>query len=154
MLRLQITTFSFQTSEDIEIVLAGNKLDLEETSREVQRSVVQQYAEEEGFYFTETSAKNDKNVNDAFLYIVLKLFERFESGKSMEKVNAYRAFDASESKVEIADDRSYPKLGACDSVVLERLQSAMYSEDIVGDKKTSYGPVGDDEAGKGRNCCK
>ena len=80
-------------------------------------------------FFTETSAKNDSNVNDAFLYIVINVFERFENNISMSKVNCKKAFDPSKNKldrkVEEAYGRTDEKIGRSRSVRLRRLDSVM-----------------------------
>eukprot|EP00818_Percolomonas_sp_WS_P010983 CAMPEP_0117454606 /NCGR_PEP_ID=MMETSP0759-20121206/10890_1 /TAXON_ID=63605 /ORGANISM="Percolomonas cosmopolitus, Strain WS" /LENGTH=123 /DNA_ID=CAMNT_0005247803 /DNA_START=638 /DNA_END=1009 /DNA_ORIENTATION=- len=61
-----------QGSPSIVIALAGNKCDLSD-KRKVDPSEAQSYADEHGILFMETSAKNDKNVNDIFVAIAKKL---------------------------------------------------------------------------------
>jgi len=61
-----------QKNPDIVIALAGNKLDLA-TTRAVQLQVAQEYAEENGILFSETSAKTAANVNELFVAIAKKL---------------------------------------------------------------------------------
>lgn len=53
---------------DIVIALAGNKLDLAE-KRDVKTQEAQEYAEENGILFSETSAKTAANVNELFVAI-------------------------------------------------------------------------------------
>merc|ERR1719386_81124 len=54
------------------IALAGNKSDLE-ANRQVDREVAQNYANEMGILFMETSAKSGQNVNEIFQNIAEKL---------------------------------------------------------------------------------
>jgi hypothetical protein len=53
---------------DIVIALSGNKLDLAD-KRAVQTQEAQEYAEENGILFSETSAKTAANVNELFVAI-------------------------------------------------------------------------------------
>ncbi|XP_044739662.1 ras-related protein Rab-5C [Chrysoperla carnea] len=61
-----------QASPNIVIALAGNKADLI-NKRMVEYDEAQQYAEENGLLFMETSAKTAMNVNEIFLAIAKKL---------------------------------------------------------------------------------
>ena len=61
-----------QGNPNVVIALAGNKLDMVET-REVDRALGQNYADENGLIFTETSAKTAANVNELFVAIAEKL---------------------------------------------------------------------------------
>eukprot|EP00699_Malawimonas_sp_californiana_P001170 EC715053.1.p2 GENE.EC715053.1~~EC715053.1.p2 ORF type:complete len:78 (+),score=11.18 EC715053.1:354-587(+) len=49
-----------------------NKLDLEQ-NREVEADVAERYAEDNGIYFIETSAKTAQNVSELFMKIAKKL---------------------------------------------------------------------------------
>eukprot|EP00123_Amoebidium_parasiticum_P014037 comp22292_c1_seq1/m.33056 comp22292_c1_seq1/g.33056 ORF comp22292_c1_seq1/g.33056 comp22292_c1_seq1/m.33056 type:complete len:203 (-) comp22292_c1_seq1:346-954(-) len=60
-----------QASPNIVIALAGNKADLPQ--RAVPQDEAQAYAEENGLYFMETSAKTAVNVNEIFLAIAKRL---------------------------------------------------------------------------------
>eukprot|EP01132_Coremiostelium_polycephalum_P002359 gene2359-2910_t len=61
-----------QGNPNIVIALAGNKLDLA-AKRRVETAEAQQYAEENGLLFMETSAKTSQNVNELFVEIAQKL---------------------------------------------------------------------------------
>eukprot|EP01120_Amphizonella_sp_Union-15-10_P010592 TRINITY_DN4273_c0_g1_i1.p1 TRINITY_DN4273_c0_g1~~TRINITY_DN4273_c0_g1_i1.p1 ORF type:complete len:202 (+),score=32.81 TRINITY_DN4273_c0_g1_i1:67-672(+) len=61
-----------QNNPDIVIALAGNKMDLAK-ERAVQTKVAQDYANENGILFSETSAKTSANVNELFVLIAKKL---------------------------------------------------------------------------------
>jgi small GTP-binding protein len=57
-----------QGSPDVVIALSGNKIDREE-EREVAAADAKQYADDNGLYFIETSAKTNVNVRELFLAI-------------------------------------------------------------------------------------
>ena len=61
-----------QAAPNIVIALAGNKADLS-AKRQVEVADAQQYADENGLIFMETSAKTALNVNDIFMAIAKKL---------------------------------------------------------------------------------
>ena len=63
-------------SEDILIILIGNKLDLEK-NREVNAEEVKKKAEELNAAYFETSALNGSNIEHAFDVIVEEMFNRF-----------------------------------------------------------------------------
>ncbi|XP_020404597.1 ras-related protein Rab5A, partial [Zea mays] len=56
------------------VALAGNKADLLDT-RQVSADEAKAYAQENGLFFMETSAKTATNVNDVFYEIVKKLLQ-------------------------------------------------------------------------------
>jgi len=62
-----------QGSADIVIALAGNKLDLGTSKRQVAAEEARSYAEDNGCIFFETSAKTGENVNEVFRAIAQKL---------------------------------------------------------------------------------
>ena len=61
-----------QPNAALVMALAGNKADLEE-GRQVEDAEARAYAEENGLFFMETSAKTAANVNDLFYEIARKL---------------------------------------------------------------------------------
>lgn len=61
-----------QGNPNIVIALAGNKVDLEQR-RAIQAQDAQDYADENGILFMETSAKTAANVNELFVAIAKKL---------------------------------------------------------------------------------
>lgn len=61
-----------QGKDNMVIVLVGNKLDLAE-QRQVEGEEARQYAEENGIFFFETSAKTNQNVTELFTHIAKKL---------------------------------------------------------------------------------
>ncbi|EEB06336.2 GTPase Ypt5 [Schizosaccharomyces japonicus yFS275] len=62
-----------QAPEGIVIALAGNKLDLAQERRAVEKSDAESYANEMGLLFFETSAKTAENVTELFTAIANKL---------------------------------------------------------------------------------
>ena len=62
-----------QGNTSIVIALAGNKSDLGETKRKVAPEEVQQFADENGLIFLETSAKTSENVREIFIAIAKRL---------------------------------------------------------------------------------
>eukprot|EP00483_Globobulimina_turgida_P005530 UN05540 len=61
-----------QGSTNVVISIAGNKCDLEE-KRQVQAEDAKAYADDNGIFFIETSAKTPKNVRELFVAIARKL---------------------------------------------------------------------------------
>merc|ERR550525_689956 len=61
-----------QGKDDVIIALAGNKQD-KEPERKVQISEAQAYADDNGIFYMETSAKTNHNVKELFLEIAKKL---------------------------------------------------------------------------------
>ena len=59
------------------VIIVGNKLDLE-ASREVSREEGEKFAKEHNYHFYETSAKENKNVQEAFFDIFEQLYKKFE----------------------------------------------------------------------------
>eukprot|EP01080_Neovahlkampfia_damariscottae_P011240 gene11240-4060_t len=62
-----------QGNTSIVIALAGNKSDLGDTKRKVAPEEVQQFADENGLIFLETSAKTSENVREIFIAIAKRL---------------------------------------------------------------------------------
>ncbi|XP_029123475.1 ras-related protein RHN1 isoform X5 [Elaeis guineensis] len=72
-----------QGNPNMVTALAGNKADLED-KRRVTTEEARTYAEENGLFFMETSAKTAINVNDIFYEIVLKLKNLGASGSATQ----------------------------------------------------------------------
>ena len=92
-------------SEDVLIMLVGNKSDLED-KREVITEEVEKKAQEQKLAFCETSALNGKNVEYAFEKLINEILKKVEK----EKIN--EAKQLSESKaitLETADRKQYEK---------------------------------------------
>ena len=58
--------------QDIAICIAGNKCDLE-NERKIPKGKVQEYCDQNGFLFVETSAKDDVNVQQIFIDLSKKI---------------------------------------------------------------------------------
>ena len=63
-----------EVSEDIPIVLFGNKCDLE--NREVTKEEAQQFADKNGFLYFETSAKDNIGVKEGFEALAEKAYDK------------------------------------------------------------------------------
>eukprot|EP01012_Entosiphon_sulcatum_P031167 TRINITY_DN3892_c0_g1_i1.p1 TRINITY_DN3892_c0_g1~~TRINITY_DN3892_c0_g1_i1.p1 ORF type:complete len:210 (+),score=43.92 TRINITY_DN3892_c0_g1_i1:71-700(+) len=61
------------------MMLVGNKVDLE-AQREVSFEEASRFAQENGLFFLETSAKTGKNVEAAFLETAKQIFEKVQTG--------------------------------------------------------------------------
>lgn len=61
-------------NSDMVIILAGNKSDLTST-REVEEDEGKALAESQGIYFVETSARDNRNVEEAFLEMISKIHQ-------------------------------------------------------------------------------
>ena len=70
-------------SEDIPVVLFGNKCDLEE-KREVTYDQAKQYADKLGILYFETSAKDNKGVKEGFEALCKIVYEKMGSSKGFK----------------------------------------------------------------------
>ncbi|XP_071686671.1 ras-related protein RABA6a-like [Rutidosis leptorrhynchoides] len=101
-------------NRDMVIVLVGNKSDLVD-SREVKIEDGQSLAQLEDLCFMETSAKDNLNVEDAFLQMITKVFE-IASQKSLEAKENEETKKVIEGKKEIiyvVDEVSATKQTSC-----------------------------------------
>ena len=73
--------------ENIKVILVGNKTDLEK-NRKVKTEEGEKFAEENNYYFIETSCETNSNVSDAFEMIILSNSE----SKINKKLNKYINF--------------------------------------------------------------
>ena len=83
-----ITQIREEANKNVVIFLAGNKADLPEESRAVQKEDGQKMAEEYNIPFQETSAKEGINVNETFQELVEKIdevFSKLEIPKTKQK---------------------------------------------------------------------
>ena len=83
-----ITQIREEANKNVVIFLAGNKADLPEESRAVQKEDGQKMAEEYNIPFQETSAKEGINVNETFQELVEKIdevFSKLEIPKAEQK---------------------------------------------------------------------
>lgn len=67
------------SNSDMSIVLVGNKADLEHR-REVARETGEAFAQQHGLLFLETSAKDNINVDEAFLSTAKAIYEKVKAG--------------------------------------------------------------------------
>jgi Ras-related protein Rab-5C len=73
------------------IGLAGNKIDLGESKRQIDRKEVVEYAEEAGLIFMETSAKRGDNVAEIFLNIARQVVAKQPNGSTPKAGGAFPA---------------------------------------------------------------
>ena len=59
-----------------EIILFGNKADYDEYERKITSEEVKKYAEEKEIAFFEVSARTGKGINEGFLYIANKIYDK------------------------------------------------------------------------------
>lgn len=67
------------SNSDMSIILVGNKADLEHR-REVARETGEEFARQHGLLFLETSAKDNVNVDEAFLSTARAIYEKVKAG--------------------------------------------------------------------------
>ncbi|CAD8096323.1 unnamed protein product [Paramecium primaurelia] len=66
--------------DDIELIIVGNKTDLNEY-RQVSQKEGMQFAKQYNFEYYETSAKSGLNVNKVFEYLAQKIVQKVNSGE-------------------------------------------------------------------------
>ena len=103
-----VKELQMQGSPDVVIALAGNKIDRED-DREVSADEAKQYADDNGLFFIETSAKTNVNVRDLFAAIARKLPK--ESNESAAGTGNSFLLDENQY-----DDQNTTKSGCCSLV--------------------------------------
>lgn len=102
------------SNSDMSIILVGNKADLEHR-REVPRESGEAFAKEHGLLFLETSAKNNLNVEEAFLATASSIYQKVKAGDldlSSERHGV--KVGASTNAISLLDDASTEsKTGCC-----------------------------------------
>ncbi|KAK9059823.1 hypothetical protein SSX86_020527 [Deinandra increscens subsp. villosa] len=102
-------------NRDMVIVLVGNKSDLVD-SRVVNAADGQSFAQLEDLCFMETSAKDNLNVEDAFLHMITKIFE-IASQKSLEakenEATNKQVLDGRKEIIYVIDEVSATKQTSC-----------------------------------------
>ncbi|KAD7479949.1 hypothetical protein E3N88_03085 [Mikania micrantha] len=104
-------------NQDMVIVLVGNKSDLKDL-REVDVDDAQRLAQLENLCFMETSAKDNLNVEDAFLQMINKIYE-IASLKNLnaKKIESNPNLDGKKEIIVVDDDElaSFRHNGCCGS---------------------------------------
>lgn len=101
------------SNSDMSIVLVGNKSDLDHR-REVQRESGEQFAREHGLTFLETSAKNNTNVEEAFLSTARQIHAKVKSGVFDLSSEQYGVkVGANNSAINLLDDVQTETKGSC-----------------------------------------
>jgi len=101
------------SNSDMSIVLVGNKADLEHR-REVSKESAEAFAKEHGLLFVETSAKNNVNVEEAFLSTAATIYQKVKAGDldlSSERHGV--KVGASSNAISVLDDASVETKGSC-----------------------------------------
>eukprot|EP01124_Arcella_intermedia_P029276 TRINITY_DN613_c0_g1_i3.p1 TRINITY_DN613_c0_g1~~TRINITY_DN613_c0_g1_i3.p1 ORF type:complete len:139 (-),score=25.78 TRINITY_DN613_c0_g1_i3:85-501(-) len=73
-----VNELKVNVTDDITMVVVGNKLDRAQKHRQLQTEVGQEYATSVGASFTETSAKTGEGIEAVFLEIAKKLIKNSE----------------------------------------------------------------------------
>lgn len=95
------------------IILVGNKADLEHR-REVSTESGQAFAREHGLLFLETSAKNNTNVEQAFLTTATNIYEKVKAGDLDLSTERHGVkVGASSNAISLLDDATTETKSAC-----------------------------------------
>lgn len=101
------------SNSDMSIVLVGNKSDLEHR-REVSRESGEEFARQHGLLFLETSAKNNTNVEEAFLSTARQIHNKVKSGALDISSEQYGVkVGASNSTINLLDEVQTETRAAC-----------------------------------------
>ncbi|KAJ5066241.1 ras-related protein rab-2-a [Anaeramoeba ignava] len=99
-------------SENLEIMLIGNKKDLKHR-REVSYEQGEKFARENNLQFLETSAKENENIEEAFLQISKKIYEKIQNRSNEKDITGVSK--RTQTPTRKIDDESYQETsgGGC-----------------------------------------
>lgn len=104
------------SNSDMVIILVGNKCDLEHR-REVPQDTAREFAHKHGLLFLETSAKNNTNVEEAFLETSKNIFDKVKSGQLDVSTETHGVkIGSNNNSINLLDDvqtESSAKAGCC-----------------------------------------
>lgn len=92
--KLRQSIFNLRNVKRLPLVVAGNKCDIPESSRQVTQSEAEQWCQSVKVPYMETSAKNNINVSEAFYNLVREIWRHkpaTSSTKSKAKGNNYKS---------------------------------------------------------------
>lgn len=92
------TTMSYNNNWVVSILI-GNKCD-RESQRKISREQGENYAKEKGFFFMETSAKKDENVEKIFGFLTYKLIKYYQENKDKYVPDEEKNYLKSDNKAE------------------------------------------------------
>lgn len=77
--------------EKVEVILVGNKSDLE-PKRQVSKAEGQKYADEQGLCFVESSALNSSNVDMAFEKLITSIYNKMINNEFNDRLEQFNYF--------------------------------------------------------------
>lgn len=92
--------------EDVKIILLGNKKDLT-LEREVSEEEGREWAQRQGFFFMEVSAKTSENVNKGFDELIETILKTMDEGKTKDLQKEQKK--RQQSQVEILHQKDDPE---------------------------------------------
>ncbi|KAJ5077383.1 ras family-domain-containing protein [Anaeramoeba ignava] len=90
------------TNENVEMILIGNKCDLEE-KREISKEKGKELADELNIPFYEVSAKNNINIDNIFIELTRNIFENLDEDENMIKYTIQNDFQKLFERKEFCD---------------------------------------------------